>query len=86
MYIPQTKVYDKYVYGWPNVINQMVSNSIQLTVFRVLFEHWADFCTFKSNTATEQILPTIERKRRRAKLRERQRQKELEEQQERVCS
>ena len=50
----------------------------------MLFEHWTDFCTFKSNTATEQILPTIEKKRRKAKLRERKRQKELEEQQERV--
>ena len=56
----------------------------QLTVFRVLFEHWVEFCEFKSHTATEQILPTIERKRRRAKLKERKRLKELEEQQEKV--
>lgn len=57
---------------------------LQLTVFRVLFEHWAEFCEFKSNTATSEILPTIERRRRRAKLRERRRQRELEEQQEKV--
>ena len=56
----------------------------QLTVFRILFEHWTEFCEFKGNTATQQILPTIERRKRRAKLKERQRQKELEEQQEKV--
>lgn len=67
-------------YGW----NKGRYFFFQLTVFRVLFPYWSDFCKFRLNLAADKILPTIERHRRRAKAEERRRQEEARERKEKV--
>ncbi|XP_060077454.1 regulator of G-protein signaling 22-like [Ylistrum balloti] len=59
--------------------NPYLFRESQCAVFRTLFQHWNDFCEFRSNLADDKVLPTIERRRRHAKLKERQRQKMEEE-------
>ncbi|XP_046585614.1 LOW QUALITY PROTEIN: regulator of G-protein signaling 22-like [Haliotis rubra] len=51
----------------------------QLTVFRILFSQWNDFCEFRANLTEEKILPTIERRRRHAKSRQKRNHREIEE-------
>ncbi|XP_052256163.1 regulator of G-protein signaling 22-like isoform X3 [Dreissena polymorpha] len=53
----------------------------QLYVFRVLFPHWNEFCSFRLNLAEDKVLPTIERRRRHARVKERKRLQEFEEKQ-----
>ncbi|XP_033738546.1 regulator of G-protein signaling 22-like isoform X2 [Pecten maximus] len=55
--------------------NPYLFRESQCAVFRTLFQHWNDFCEFRSNVADDKVLPTIERRRRHAKIKERQRQK-----------
>ncbi|KAK7502187.1 hypothetical protein BaRGS_00006551 [Batillaria attramentaria] len=50
----------------------------QLTVFRILFSHWNDFCELRMNLGQDKVLPTIERLRRHAKAKERKKQQEME--------
>ncbi|XP_069127158.1 regulator of G-protein signaling 22-like isoform X2 [Argopecten irradians] len=59
--------------------NPYLFRESQCAVFRTLFQHWNDFCEFRTNLADDKVLPTIERRRRHAKLKERQRQKMEEE-------
>ena len=58
--------------------------TFQLTVFRMLFQQWSDFCQFRESTTEDKIMPTIERHRKRAKIAEKKKQKEIEERKERV--
>ncbi|OWF36346.1 Regulator of G-protein signaling 22 [Mizuhopecten yessoensis] len=55
--------------------NPYLFRESQCAVFRTLFQHWNDFCEFRSNLADDKVLTTIERRRRHAKLKERQRQR-----------
>ncbi len=58
--------------------------TFQLTVFRMLFQQWSDFCQFRESMTEDKIMPTIERHRKRAKIAEKKKQKEIEERKERV--
>ncbi|XP_076441403.1 regulator of G-protein signaling 22-like isoform X3 [Babylonia areolata] len=50
----------------------------QLTVFRILFAQWNEFCELRMNLGQDKVLPTIERLRRHAKAKERRKQQEME--------
>ncbi|KAK2179665.1 hypothetical protein NP493_479g02001 [Ridgeia piscesae] len=53
----------------------------QLTVFRVLFTHWPDFGTFRSDLTKETVLPTVERNRQHV-LRQKHKATEVDEEEE----
>ncbi|ELU18295.1 hypothetical protein CAPTEDRAFT_185777 [Capitella teleta] len=55
----------------------------QLTVFRVLFSLWADFCVYRSQVTNDKIVPTLERHRRKARADDKRRKREMEESKER---
>ncbi|XP_023933546.1 regulator of G-protein signaling 22 isoform X1 [Lingula anatina] len=51
----------------------------QLTVFRVLFQHWPDFQNYRSNISESKLVPTLDRLKKRARAKEMKKQRELEE-------
>ncbi len=55
-----------------------------MTVFRVLFEQWTEFCKFREGLPEESVLPTIERQLRKAKTEEKRKRKKQETKREKV--
>ena len=58
----------------------------QLTVFRVLFTKWQEFCQFRNQITEDKMLPTLERLRKKNVVAEKKRLRESEEKQQRVNS
>ncbi|XP_070556314.1 regulator of G-protein signaling 22-like isoform X2 [Ptychodera flava] len=76
--IPQEQA-DKILEKRPREWGPYIFREAQLTVFRVLFAYWADFCNYRNSMDEAKMLEELEKKRRRYKLKERQRQRALEE-------
>ena len=56
----------------------------QFAVFRILYNHWSDFCQFRSQVTEDKVMPTIERHKRRAKAEEKRRRRDLQEMRDKV--
>ncbi|XP_077991279.1 regulator of G-protein signaling 22-like [Glandiceps talaboti] len=76
--IPQEQA-EKIFEKRPREMGPYVFREPQLTVFRVLFAHWADFCNYRNSMDETKMLEELERKRRKHRAKERQRQRALEE-------
>nr|XP_006824172.1 PREDICTED: regulator of G-protein signaling 22-like [Saccoglossus kowalevskii] len=76
--IPQEQA-EKILDKRPKEMGPYVFREAQLTVFRVLFAHWADFCNYRNTMDESKMVEELEKKRRRHRARERARQRALEE-------
>ncbi|XP_071807529.1 regulator of G-protein signaling 22-like isoform X2 [Asterias amurensis] len=54
----------------PREMGPYVFREAQMTVFKVLFQHWADFQKFRNNVSEEKMLNDLERKRRKMRRKE----------------